>query len=81
MTPEQQTVLDKYLATEEGRRKIAEHMVVPVRCGGTEYIDGKLHYKIGGWLVPSEVLDRSPSGDPWPGIREYQRTHEPVGRA
>lgn len=80
MTPEQKNVLDKYLATEVGRRKIAASMIVPVRCGGGTYVDGKLHYKLGGWLVPQEVLEQSRrehNGDPWPGIFEYQRTHEP----
>lgn len=79
MTPEQKAVLDKHLSTPEGRRKLAESMIVPIRCGGAEYIDGKLHLRLGGWLVPQEVIDRSceeHNGDPWPGIREYQRTHE-----
>jgi hypothetical protein len=71
--------LDELLKTPEGRRKVAASMVRPVRCGGADYIDGKLHLRIGGWLVPQEVLNKSRGvhGDPWPGIEEYQRTHAP----
>ena len=68
------------LKTPEGRKKIAEHMIVPIRCGGGAYVDGKLHLRLGGWLVPQEVIDQSRvenNGDPWPGIRAYQQTHEP----
>ena len=45
--------------TQAQRAEIARHMIRPVRCGGTEYIDGKLHLRIGGWLVPAQVLHDS----------------------
>ena len=63
--------LEQILKTPEGRKKVAESMVVPIRCGGTEYIDGKIHYRLGGYLVPGEVVSQG-----WPAIHEYQRTHE-----
>jgi hypothetical protein len=71
MTPVQQALIDQYMATPEGRRKLAASMVVPIRCGGAEYIAGKLHLRLGGWLVPSDVVHQG-----WPAIHEYQRTHE-----
>ncbi len=76
-------VLEEFLKTPEGRKKLAESMIVPIRCGGGTYVDGKLHLRLGGWLVPQEVIDRGRdenNGDPWPAIREYQRTHEPYAR-
>jgi hypothetical protein len=57
--------------TPAQRAEIAKHMMVPIRCGGTEYIDGKIHLRLGGYLVPGDVVDRG-----WPAIYEYQRTHE-----
>lgn len=65
--------------TPEELQKLAKSMVQPVRCGGTDYIDGKIHYRIQGWLVPGAVLDASGqehNGNPWPGIKAYQDTHD-----
>lgn len=42
--------------TEEDIVKIAESMASPIRCGGTEYIDGELYYRIGGRLISSKDL-------------------------
>lgn len=72
--------LEELLKTPEGRKKLADSMIQPFRCGGADYIDGKIHYRSGGWLIPGSVLDQSRAehnGDPWPGIRAYQSTHEP----
>lgn len=66
MTPQ----LAEALKTPEGRKKIASFMVVPIRCGGLDYIDGKPMYRLGGWLVPAEVVKQG-----WDAIHEYQRTH------
>lgn len=66
--------------TQEEREELAKHMAVPIRCGGADYIDGKLHYRIQGWLVPADVIEQSRqdnNGDPWIGIKAYQETHEP----
>jgi hypothetical protein len=79
MTPEQQAVLDKYMATKEGRAKLAASMVVPVRCGGCTYDkDGNAWLFLGGWWVPHSVVSatRETGPDPWPAIRAYQATHE-----
>ncbi len=70
MTPEQQA-LDEFIKTPEGRKKLVESMVVPIRCGGGEYIDGKIHYRLGGYLVSGDIVDQG-----WGAIHEYQRTHE-----
>lgn len=58
--------------TQEERMRLAESMVVPIRCGGTEYIDGKLYLRLQGWLVPSDVVEQG-----WPAIKAYQSTHAP----
>lgn len=54
----------------EDRKKVADAMIVPIRCGGTEYINGELHYRLGGWLVPSSVVTQG-----WPAINQYRNTH------
>jgi len=78
MTPEQQAVLDKYMATKEGRAKLAASMVVPIRCGGCTYDkDGNAWLRLGGWWVPHHVASTTlEKPDPWPAIRAYQATHE-----
>lgn len=77
MTAEADETLKKYISTPEGRKKLAESMVVPIRCGGGHYVDGKLHLFIGGWLIPAEIVHRAHRcvAD-LEIIREYQRTHE-----
>jgi len=78
MTPEQQAVVDKYIATKEGREKLAASMVVPVRCGGCTYDkDGKAWLYLGGWWVPQRIISEgyAKGPNPWPAIHEYQRTH------
>lgn len=78
MSPKQQAVLNEYLATAEGRKKLAESMVVPVRCGGCHYdSDGKAWLYLGGWWVPHSIASATlETPNPWPAIKEYQRTHE-----
>ena len=66
--------------TDEEIKRLGESLVSPLRCGGLDYIDGKPYYRIQGWLIPAEIIEQSKqanNGDPWPGIREWQRTHEP----
>ena len=66
--------------THEQRVELASHMIQPFRCGGLTYIDGVPPYRCQGWLIPASVIAQSQAdhnGDPWPGIREYQATHEP----
>jgi hypothetical protein len=70
MTKDQ--ALKQLLSTSEGRQKVAASMVVPIRCGGAEYIKGVLHLRLGGCLVPDSVVKEG-----WPSIRAYQATHEP----
>jgi hypothetical protein len=75
MTGEQMAAVKKALMSPEGRQKLAESMVVPVRCGGCHYDEnGKAWLLLGGWWVPQSVTSTHPN--PWPAIHEYQRTHE-----
>ncbi len=53
------------------KARLAAAMVTPIRCGGSEYIDGVLHLRLGGWLVPNPVVAQG-----WDAIHAYQATHE-----
>jgi hypothetical protein len=78
MTPEQKAVVDKYIATPEGKAKLAAAMQVPIRCGGCRYDeDGNEWLYLGGWWVPSAVAHRAHrcTAD-LEILREYQRTHK-----
>jgi hypothetical protein len=58
--------------THEEIMELAKNMATPIRCGGTEYINGVLHYLLQGWLVPQDIVNQG-----WDAIKAYQDKHEP----
>lgn len=48
MATDKDKELKELLSTPEGRKKLADGMVQPVRCGGVDYVDGQKRYRAGG---------------------------------
>ena len=49
--------LREILSTEKGREDMASRMVVPLRCGGMDYIKDNPFYRFAGYLLSVEELE------------------------
>ncbi len=56
MTTRQPLTITDPVITPDPMKTLAESMIVPIRCGGLDYIDGKAYLRAGGFWYPREVF-------------------------